>query len=220
MYFANSVILVEGGEKFIIKKLIEFYKDNLFLDYNNCSLIKVGGKTYFGVYKRMLEKLGKTVYIIGDYDNLKEEINEYLTPKLLQKLNTIKSKSGGLKPFKQYTQEQQEELEEIFNYLKKQKVYILHNGALEDYYNKVEIDKIKQENRLGSAKEVVAHYISTTLTPENTKSLLTIENDFKSYIEEIIVDIQNNYSAGNRDDDDNVDVDEDVTNDDPISDLD
>ena len=220
MYFANSVILVEGGEKFIIKRLVDFYKDELFLDYNNCSLIKVGGKTYFEIYKRMLEKLGKKVYIIGDYDNLKEEINRYLTPELLQKLNTIKSQSGGLKPFKQYTQDQQKELEEIFNYLKQQNVYILHYGALEDYYNKVEIDKIKQENRLGSAKEVVAHYISTILTPENTKSLLTIDNDFKSYIKDIIADIQNNNSDKNSDDEDSINIDSDVKTDDSFDDLD
>ncbi len=219
MYFANSVILVEGGEKFIVKKLIEFFKDNLFLDYNNCSIIKVGGKSYFGVYKRMLEKLGKTVYIIGDYDNLKEEINEYLTSELLQKLNTIKGQSGGLKPFKQYTQKQQIELEEVFNYLKQQNIYILHYGVLEDYYNKVEIDKIKQENRLGSAKEVIAHYISTVLTPENTKNLLTIDNDFKSYIEEIIVDIQNNNPFKKVDKNDNLDVSEDLIDDNPFSDL-
>ena len=174
MYFANSVILVEGGEKYIIRKLIDLYKDELFLDYNNCSLIKVGGKSYFGIYKKMLEKLGKKVYIIGDYDNLKEEINEYLPQTLLEKLNTIKSVTGGLKAFSEYSTEQQEELEEIFKYLKDNNIYILHNGALEDYYNKQEIDRLKQENSLGKAKEVVAHYISTILTADNINNLLVI----------------------------------------------
>jgi len=192
MYFANSVILVEGGEKYIIRKLIDLYKDELFLDYNNCSLIKVGGKSYFGIYKKMLEKLGKKVYIIGDYDNLKEEINEYLPQTLLEKLNTIKSVTGGLKAFSEYSTEQQEELEEIFKYLKDNNIYILHNGALEDYYNKQEIDRLRQENSLGKAKEVVAHYISTILTADNINNLLVIDNDFKDYVMDIINCISDN----------------------------
>lgn len=202
MYFANSVILVEGGEKYIIRKLIDLYKDELFLDYNNCSLIKVGGKSYFGIYKKMLEKLGKKVYIIGDYDNLKEEINEYLPQTLLEKLNTIKSVTGGLKAFSEYSTEQQEELEEIFKYLKDNNIYILHNGALEDYYNKQEIDRLKQENSLGKAKEVVAHYISTILTADNINNLLVIDNDFKDYVMDIINCISDNSNVITMNDDD------------------
>lgn len=202
MYFANSVILVEGGEKYIIRKLIDLYKDELFLDYNNCSLIKVGGKSYFGIYKKMLEKLGKKVYIIGDYDNLKEEINEYLPQTLLEKLNTIKSVTGGLKAFSEYSTEQQEELEEIFKYLKDNNIYILHNGALEDYYNKQEIDRLRQENSLGKAKEVVAHYISTILTTDNINNLLVIDNDFKDYVMNIINCISDNSNVITLNDDD------------------
>lgn len=202
MYFANSVILVEGGEKYIIRKLIDLYKDELFLDYNNCSLIKVGGKSYFGIYKKMLEKLGKKVYIIGDYDNLKEEINEYLPQTLLEKLNTIKSVTGGLKAFSEYSTEQQEELEEIFKYLKDNNIYILHNGALEDYYNKQEIDRLRQENSLGKAKEVVAHYISTILTADNINNLLVIDNDFKDYVMVIINCISDNSNVITMNDDD------------------
>lgn len=202
MYFANSVILVEGGEKYIIRKLIDLYKDELFLDYNNCSLIKVGGKSYFGIYKKMLEKLGKKVYIIGDYDNLKEEINEYLPQTLLEKLNTIKSVTGGLKAFSEYSTEQQEELEEIFKYLKDNNIYILHNGALEDYYNKQEIDILRQENSLGKAKEVVAHYISTILTTDNINNLLVIDNDFKDYVMNIINCISDNSNVITLNDDD------------------
>lgn len=202
MYFANSVILVEGGEKYIIRKLIDLYKDELFLDYNNCSLIKVGGKSYFGIYKKMLEKLGKKVYIIGDYDNLKEEINEYLPQTLLEKLNTIKSVTGGLKAFSEYSTEQQEELEEIFKYLKDNNIYILHNGALEDYYNKQEIDRLRQENSLGKAKEVVAHYISTILTADNINNLLVIDNDFKDYVMDIINCISDNSNVITLNDDD------------------
>lgn len=188
MFFADTVVLVEGGEKYIIKKLFEIYKDELFLDYNNVSIIKVGGKSFFNIYKKMLEKLGKIVYIIGDYDNLKEEVNEFITPEALNKLNELKSKNNGLKSYSELLPEDKIELDYIFKILAEQNIFILHNGELEDYYNSSEIQKIMQENRL-SGKEVVAHYISAILNNNNLNQLLNIENDFKDYIERIIKNI-------------------------------
>ena len=184
MYFANTVRLVEGGEKYIIKRLIEIKKDNLFLDYNNISIIKVGGKTYFSIYKKMLEKLGKKVFIIGDYDNFKQEVNEFLDNEKLKDLNNIKSK-GGLKKYSDYKGIDKNKFDALFEYLKNKGIYILHNGALEDYYNNEQIDSIKQENNI-SGKEVVAHYISTVLDNDNKNTLLSIENDFNDYIDDII----------------------------------
>ena len=117
-------------------------------------------------------------------------------------INTIKSVTGGLKAFSEYSTEQQEELEEIFKYLKDNNIYILHNGALEDYYNKQEIDRLKQENSLGKAKEVVAHYISTILTADNINNLLVIDNDFKDYVMDIINCISDNSNVITMNDDD------------------
>lgn len=189
MFFADTVVLVEGGEKYIIKKLFEIYKDELFLDYNNVSIIKVGGKSFFNIYKKMLEKLGKKVYIIGDYDNLKEEVNEFLPPEDLNTLNELKGRNNGLKDYNQFSPEDKVELDSIFRTLDVKNIFILHNGQLEDYYNKVEIQKITQENRL-SGKEVIAHYISTIINNDNINELLNIENDFKQYIQKIINNIQ------------------------------
>lgn len=196
MFFADTVVLVEGGEKYIIKKLFEIYKDELFLDYNNVSIIKVGGKSYFDIYKKMLEKLGKKVYIIGDYDNLKEEVNEFLTPEDLNTLNELKGRNNGLKDYNQLSPEDKIELDYIFSTLEKQNIFILHNGQLEDYYNNVEVQKITQENRL-SGKEVIAHYISTIINNDNINELLNIENDFKQYIQKIINNIQESCQNNN-----------------------
>ena len=184
MYFADTVILVEGGEKYIIKRLIELKKDNIFLDYNNVSIIKVGGKSYFSIYKKMLEKLGKKVFIIGDYDNFKQEVNEFLDSEKLMDLNNIKSK-GGLRKYSDYKDIDKNKFDGIFKYLNNKGIYILHNGALEDYYNNAQIDVIKQENNI-SGKEVVAHYISTILDIDNKNTLLYIENDFNEYIDDIL----------------------------------
>lgn len=196
MFFADTVVLVEGGEKYIIKKLFEIYKDELFLDYNNISIIKVGGKSFFNIYKKMLEKLGKKVYIIGDYDNLKEEVNEFLTPEDLNTLNELKGRNNGLKNYNELSPGDKSELDYILGTLETQNIFILHNGQLEDYYNKVEVQKISQENRL-SGKEVIAHYISTIINNDNLKELLNIENDFKQYIQKIINNTQESCKNNN-----------------------
>ena len=191
MYFADTVILVEGGEKYILKKLFEIYKDDLFLDYNNVSLIKVGGKTFFNIYKRMLEKLGKKVFIIADYDNFKNEVNDFLPENLRNLLNEVKGRTSGLKKYSELSGQDKTDMDNIFEYLKQNQVYVLHNGELEDYYNKIEIEKLKQDNNI-SGKEVVAHYISTILNLENLEDLLIIDNDFKEYIDLIIKDLSKN----------------------------
>lgn len=188
MYFADTVVLVEGGEKYILKKLFEIYKDELFLDYNNVSIIKVGGKTFFNIYKKMLEKLGKKVFIIADYDNFKNEVNDFLPEDLKNLLNEVKGRTSGLKKYSELNGQDKIDMDKIFEYLKQHQVYVLHNGELEDYYNNVEIEKLKQNNNI-SGKEVVAHYISTILNLENINNLLMIDNDFKKYIDLIIEDL-------------------------------
>lgn len=197
MFFADTVILVEGGEKYIIKKLFEIYKDELFLDYNNVSIIKVGGKSFFNIYKKILEKLGKKVYIIGDYDNFKEEVNAFLTPEDLNALNELKGRNNGLKDYDKLSPEDKIELDNIFSALNKQSIFILHNGHLEDYYHSSEIQKICQENRL-SGKEIIAHYISTIINNDNLNQLLNIENDFKQYIQDIIKNIEKSCKNNNK----------------------
>lgn len=189
MYFADTVILVEGGEKYILKELFKIYKNDLFLDYNNISLIKIGGKSFFNIYKKMLEKLGKKVFIFADYDNFKNEVNNFLPNSLQNLLNEIKSRTSGLKKYADLSGQDKIDMDSIFEYLKQNKVFILHNGELEDYYNKQKIEELKQENNI-SGKEIVAHFISTILNSENINELLDIENDFKNYINLIINDIE------------------------------
>ena len=155
------------------------------------SLIKVGGKTFFNIYKRMLEKLGKKVFIIADYDNFKNEVNDFLPENLRNLLNEVKGRTSGLKKYSELSGQDKTDMDTIFEYLKQNQVYVLHNGELEDYYNKIEIEKLKQDNNI-SGKEVVAHYISTILNLENLEDLLIIDNDFKEYIDLIIKDLSKN----------------------------
>jgi predicted ATP-dependent endonuclease of OLD family len=189
MYFADVVILVEGGEKYIIKKLFELYENELFLDYNNVSVIKVGGKSYFSIYKKMLEKLGKKVYILGDYDNLKNEINDFLDLKNLNLLNKIKGRTKGLKKYDLLLDNDKNDLDKIFNHLKEKNIFILHNGELEDYYNLNMVKQISLDNNI-SGKEIVAHFISTLINKENIENILNVNNDFSEYIGIVIKDLK------------------------------
>lgn len=191
MYFADTVILVEGGEKYILKELFKLYKNDLFLDYNNVSVIKIGGKSFFNIYKRMLEKLGKKVFIIADYDNFKNEVNDFLPDNLQNLLNEIKGRNSGLKKYAELTGQDKIDIDSIFEYLKQNQIFVLHNGELEDYYNTQKIETIKQENNI-SGKEVVAHYISTILNKNNIDELLNIDNDFKEYVQLIINNLSKN----------------------------
>ena len=199
MYFADTVILVEGGEKYIIKKMFEIYKDELFLDYNNVSLIKVGGKSFFNIYKKMLEKLGKKVFIFADYDNFKNEVNDFLPDSLKNLLNQIKGRNSGLKKYFDFNDIDRKEIDKIFDYLKQNNIFVLHNGELEDYYNQSQIDILKQDNNL-SGKEVIAHYISTILSSDNISDLLNINNDFLEYINLIIKNIDSESTENVEDD--------------------
>lgn len=199
MYFADTVILVEGGEKYIIKKMLDIYKDELFLDYNNVSLIKVGGKSFFNIYKKMLEKLGKKVFIFADYDNFKNEVNDFLPDSLKNLLNQIKGRNSGLKKYLDFNDIDRKEIDKIFDYLKHNNIFVLHNGELEDYYNQAQIDILKQDNNL-SGKEVIAYYISTILSLDNINDLLNINNDFLEYINLIIKNIDNKSTKNVEDD--------------------
>lgn len=192
MYFADTVILVEGGEKYILKELFKIYKDDLFLDYNNVSLIKIGGKSFFSIYKTMLEKLGKKVYIFADYDNFESEVNDFLSDEMKNLLNKVKGRTSGLKKYSELDGQNKIDMDSIFEYLKQKRIFVLHNGELEDYYNKQKIEELKQENNI-KGKELIAHYISTILNSENINELLNIENDFKKYIDLIISDLSKSF---------------------------
>ena len=189
MFFANYVILVEGGEKFILRKLIDLLYSPLLLDYKNVSLISVKGKSFFETYKAMLEKLNKKVYILGDYDNLKEGLTQFVKDNA-NTLNQIKGYYGKLPDYDSLEAEYTSKIDLIFKELENQKIFVLHNGQLEDYYIDGKVNELKSQEKL-SGKEIVAHYIASILNKDNINDYLQIDNDFKDYINQIISDILN-----------------------------
>ena len=76
MFFADGVILVEGGEEHLIPLIADLEReagqaDNP-LDRYNISVVNVGGKSNFQIYISLLEGLGIPYYTIADFDALSD----------------------------------------------------------------------------------------------------------------------------------------------------
>lgn len=76
MFFADGVILVEGGEEHLIPLIADLEReagqaDNP-LDRYNISVVNVGGKGNFQIYMSLLEGLGIPYYVIADFDALSD----------------------------------------------------------------------------------------------------------------------------------------------------
>lgn len=69
IFFADKVILVEGGEEYLIPNILDcLAKSNQFLDYKNISVARVDGKGNFITYAKILDRLNIPWVILGDLD--------------------------------------------------------------------------------------------------------------------------------------------------------
>lgn len=92
--FADKVILVEGGEFY----LLPLIADNLLgekrsLETRNISVAKVGGKSYFKPYMQLLSDLKIEYYVIADFDILEkgiEDLKEFMSEELRNEISRIK----------------------------------------------------------------------------------------------------------------------------------
>lgn len=91
MFFAEKVILVEGEEQILIPNIVQKIYGKNILNNNDISIIKVGGKSYFYIYRKVLNELNIKNYIIADYDILNRGLETLLEGCDKNKLNTIKS---------------------------------------------------------------------------------------------------------------------------------
>lgn len=106
MFFADKVILVEGGDKYILEALAKFYGSKInpalgenWLNESNISVISVGGKTEFWKYVKKLTELKIPTFVLADFDFFLRKLSEYFTGLEFQKevhdeLNGLRSKVG------------------------------------------------------------------------------------------------------------------------------
>lgn len=80
MFFADKVILVEGGESYLLPTIVDKITDRVqFLDYQNYSIGRVNGKSNFLVYIKMLASFKIDWIILGDLDCYKNDVSKILS---------------------------------------------------------------------------------------------------------------------------------------------
>lgn len=92
MFFAEKVILVEGEEQVLIPEIVKSIYGKNILNNNDISIIKVGGKSYFDIYRKVLNELGIKNYIIADYDIIAKGLDNLLESNEKQKIREIRAK--------------------------------------------------------------------------------------------------------------------------------
>jgi predicted ATP-dependent endonuclease of OLD family len=95
MFFADKVVLVEGGELYLLPSLVDkITSSKQLLDYLNISVVRVNGKGSFLVYAKMLECFDIPFVILSDLDCLKDEISKLIghlkIPELTDEINKIR----------------------------------------------------------------------------------------------------------------------------------
>ena len=149
MFFAEKVILVEGEEQILIPEIVKKIYGKNILNNNDISVIKVGGKSYFDIYRRVLNELGIENYIIADYDIINRGIDSLLEEKERNKLSEIRGKiQEKLKSNKKIKKEMEsrdwESLVKILDNIIKEKKY---NDALDEVWTTFK-DRIYEKNKL------------------------------------------------------------------------
>lgn len=92
MFFAEKVILVEGEEQILIPEIVKKIYGKNVLNNNDISIIKVGGKSYFNIYRKVLDDLNIKNYIIADYDIINSGLDVLLDDTEKQKISNIRGK--------------------------------------------------------------------------------------------------------------------------------
>ena len=95
LFFADKVVLVEGGEVYLIPSIVDKLKGfKQLLDYQNITVSRVNGKGSFLTYVKMLQCFDIEFIILGDLDCFKDEV-----PKLIKhlKINAIIENAGKIK---------------------------------------------------------------------------------------------------------------------------
>ena len=92
MFFAEKVILVEGEEQILIPEIVKKIYGKNVLNNNDISIIKVGGKSYFDIYRKVLNDLNIENYIIADYDIINSGLDVLLDDAEKQKIANIRKK--------------------------------------------------------------------------------------------------------------------------------
>jgi len=80
IFFADKVILVEGGELYLLPSIIDTIEGNdQIIDYANYSIARVNGKGNFLTYIKILDELDINWVVLGDIDCYKDQVKKIIS---------------------------------------------------------------------------------------------------------------------------------------------
>jgi len=96
LFFSDKVVLVEGGEVYIIPAIVDkVMNSKQLLDYENITVSRVNGKGSFLTYIKMLQCFDIPFVILGDLDCFKDEVIKIVKhlqlTSIVETINKIKS---------------------------------------------------------------------------------------------------------------------------------
>lgn len=165
MFFAEKVILVEGEEQILIPEIVKGIYGKNILNNNDISIIKVGGKTYFDIYRKVLNELKIKNYIIADYDIINRGIDSLLNDDEKHKLSEIRAKiQEALKNNKKIKKEMEsrdwESLVKILDKVVKEKQYDSGLDEIWTIFKSRIFEKHKLKDLDQEAKKEISEFIT------------------------------------------------------------
>jgi putative ATP-dependent endonuclease of the OLD family len=144
MFFADMVVLVEGGDKYVVEALASEYSKHRraegvrighsWLDSHNISVIKVGGKHEFHKYFRKLKELNIRCFILADFDFFLRELDQFFaklgknTKQYCDELNQLRQQMGdtnGVKRLVEIPEKHHADTRAYLSKLKPKDVFIM-----------------------------------------------------------------------------------------------
>lgn len=137
MFFAEKTILVEGEEQILIPEIVKKVYGKNVLNNNDISIIKVGGKSYFNIYRKVLNDLNIKNYIIADYDIITNGLDSLIDDTDKQNIAKIRSKiSETLKNNKKLKKEMESrDWESLVKILDKISTEQCYDSSLNELWN-------------------------------------------------------------------------------------
>jgi putative ATP-dependent endonuclease of OLD family len=75
IFFADKVVLVEGGEVYLLPSIVDKIRnEKQSLDYNDITVARINGKGNFTAYAKMLNEMQISWLILGDLDCYKSDV--------------------------------------------------------------------------------------------------------------------------------------------------
>ncbi len=120
IFFADKVILVEGGELFLIPAIVDKLTGVAQkLDYENISVARVNGKGNFLIYAKILDCFEIDYLIVGDLDCFKDEVRKLANyrklTEIVDDIAKMRTAIGQMEVDEQRIDERVKNVEKIFD---------------------------------------------------------------------------------------------------------